>query len=610
MEPADLNPKGRMIMDVKIQSNAQMITRLYFRLLPMQVLLAGIPAINAIVSSLFASNAISTAAISAVGLYAPFSMLASAICMMLQGGAQILCGKYMGSNQVDHTQGVFTMDLLLAGIISAFYIALHVLGVLCGWTGLLAASDPEVRRQLDQYVLGQAIGILPYMIGSQFSTFLSMENQIRRTTVASVIFIGANVVLNYLLVSVWKMESLGLALAASAGLWIFCLAQGTYYLSGKSSMKWNWKLRSGKTTRDIVHYGYSGALTNFWQTLRGILINMMLTAAVGVGVAGVSAYAAVNTFLNLFWAIPFGMMIVSRMLIGVALGEEDRQSLIDVMRNLFRRCVPLMSGIALLLILLAEPLARMYFQESMPEYQMTVMGFRLIPVCMPLSLIELHYVAYHQSVGSRLEVNLLGFLDGVACVAGFTALMIARLGLNSVYIANILNGTVCNLVIIAFAWLRRKAFPRNVAEWMNMPDDFGAPPEARLDLSVRAREDVVMVAQKVQAFCESRGIDQRRSHLAGLCMEEMAGNVVDHGFIKDKKENFVDIRVVDRTVEEDGALILRIKDDCIRFDPASRKDLVDPVDEMKNVGIRMVYSMAREIDYQNILGLNVLTIRV
>ena len=596
-------------MDVKVQSNARMITRLYFRLLPMQVLLAGIPAINAIVSSLFASNAISIAAISAVGLYAPFSMLSSAICMTLQGGAQILCGKYMGRNQVDHTQGVFTMDLLLAGIISAVYILLHVLGVLCGWTGLLA-SDPEVRRQLDQYVLGQALGILPYMIGSQFSTFLSMENQIRRTTVASAIFIGANVVLNYLLVSVWKMESLGLALAASVGLWIFCLAQGTYYLSGKSSMKWNWKQRSGKTTGDIVRFGYSGALTNYWQTLRGILINTMLTAAVGVGVAGVSAYAAVNTFLNLFWAIPFGMMTVSRMLIGVALGEEDRQSLIDVMRNMFRRCVPLMSGIALLLILCAEPLARMYFQESIPEYQMAVMGFRLIPISMPLSLIELHYVAYHQSVGSKLEVNLLGLLDGVVCVAGFTALLISRLGINSVYVANILNGTVCNLVIIAFACLRRKAFPRNVAEWMNLPDDSGAPPDARLDLSVRAREDVVMVAQKVQAFCESRGIDQRRSYLAGLCLEEMAGNVVDHGFIKDKKQNFVDIRVVDRTAEEDGTLILRIKDDCIRFDPASRKDLVDPVDEMKNVGIRMVYSMASQIDYQNILGLNVLTIRV
>ena len=30
----------------------------------------------------------------------------------------------------------------------------------------------------------------------------------------------------------------------------------------------------------------------------------------------------------------------------------------------------------------------------------------------------------------------------------------------------------------------------------------------------------------------------------------------------------------------------------------------------KNVGIRLVYAIAREVEYQNLLGLNVLTIRI
>ena len=35
-----------------------------------------------------------------------------------------------------------------------------------------------------------------------------------------------------------------------------------------------------------------------------------------------------------------------------------------------------------------------------------------------------------------------------------------------------------------------------------------------------------------------------------------------------------------------------------------------PEDITKNIGIRMVYSMTDNIDYQNILGLNVLTLRI
>ena len=89
-------------------------------------------------------------------------------------------------------------------------------------------------------------------------------------------------------------------------------------------------------------------------------------------------------------------------------------------------------------------------------------------------------------------------------------------------------------------------------------------------------------------------------------MEEMAGNVVGHGFLKDNKKHTVETR----TVYKDGSVILRIKDDCIPFDPAERKEIADPDDAAKNIGIRMVYRMAKDIQYQNILGLNVLTIRI
>ena len=57
-------------------------------------------------------------------------------------------------------------------------------------------------------------------------------------------------------------------------------------------------------------------------------------------------------------------------------------------------------------------------------------------------------------------------------------------------------------------------------------------------------------------------------------------------------------------------MILRIKDDCIPFDPAERREMADPDDVTRNIGIRMVYRMAKDIQYQNILGLNVLTIRI
>ena len=162
------------------------------------------------------------------------------------------------------------------------------------------------------------------------------------------------------------------------------------------------------------------------------------------------------------------------------------------------------------------------------------------------------------------------------------------------------------LVIVGYAWLKKKHFPRSMEELMVIPDGFGAEPDARLDLSIRSMEDVVSVSQRVQAFCLERGIDAKRAYVASLSMEEMAANIVDHGFRKDTKKHSVDIRVV----HKDNDIILRIKDDCVHFDPGERAAITDSEDITKNIGIRMVYKIARDVQYQSILGLNVLTIRV
>ena len=57
-------------------------------------------------------------------------------------------------------------------------------------------------------------------------------------------------------------------------------------------------------------------------------------------------------------------------------------------------------------------------------------------------------------------------------------------------------------------------------------------------------------------------------------------------------------------------MILRIRDDCIPFDPYERSTIFDGDDVLKNIGIRLVYAAASEVSYNNILGLNVLTIRI
>jgi anti-sigma regulatory factor (Ser/Thr protein kinase) len=141
---------------------------------------------------------------------------------------------------------------------------------------------------------------------------------------------------------------------------------------------------------------------------------------------------------------------------------------------------------------------------------------------------------------------------------------------------------------------------------MAMPQGFGASDDERIDVSVKSMDEVLTVSEQIVDFCKKNGIDKKKAFYAGLCMEEMAGNIVTHGFAQDNKNHSVDIRVISK----DEKLILRMRDNCSEFDPSKRAEVMESTEDGKNIGIKLVYKIAREVEYQNLLGLNVLTIQI
>ena len=596
--------KGQTQTTAVHASDSRMVTALLFRLLPIQILLASVGTINGIVSGLFAGNFIGEAAMSAIALYSPIRLLMGALTALLFGGSTILCGRYLGRNQQENVQNLFSLDIILAaGAGAVFSLFMIIIGSLDLSTFL--TRDGAVRHAFNQYLLGQAVGALPFFLGRQLSAFLSMRNKVNLPTLASLIMIAVNALLNLLFVTVLHWGVFGIALAYSLGNWAFFAVQAYYFLRKDGSLHFTFRHVVWRDSAQVIIIGLPGAASAIYQSLLGLIVNGLITSYVGS--AGLSAYAASDSILCFFWSIPAGMLAVSRMLLSISYGEEDRQTLTDVMRNMFRCFVPLMCAVSAVIILLAVPLTREFYRDpSAPVYMMTVRGFQILPLSMPLSLICMHFVCYGQISGKQALVHVLSVLDGLVCIAAFTALLIPRYGINGVYIANVLNGVVTLLVIILYAVLKNRRIPRNMEELMVIPGNFGVAENDRMDLTVRSIEEVVTVSEKVRDFCLEKGLDERRASLAGLAMEEMAGNVVSHGFHRDQRSHSVDIRVVFKS----SGLQLRIRDDCIPFDPHERIKRTDPSDPSSNIGIRLVFQIAEDVEYQSILGLNVLTIRI
>ena len=98
-------------MKGQISSDHKLLTGLFFRLLPFQVLLIVISAVNGIVDSLYASNMIGKEAMSAIGLFGPLNHFLYAMTIMFVSGSQMLYGRYLAKDR-EKISGLFTVNIV------------------------------------------------------------------------------------------------------------------------------------------------------------------------------------------------------------------------------------------------------------------------------------------------------------------------------------------------------------------------------------------------------------------------------------------------------------------------------------------------------------------
>ena len=116
-----------MIQTKTQTANARVVSKQMFRLLPTQVVLAAVGAVNGIVSSIYAANFVGVDAMGVVGLYGPVQLLLGAVSLMVSSGSVILYGQYAGQNRQEKGQSVFSLNLALTALLSVLLTALFLL---------------------------------------------------------------------------------------------------------------------------------------------------------------------------------------------------------------------------------------------------------------------------------------------------------------------------------------------------------------------------------------------------------------------------------------------------------------------------------------------------
>ena len=510
-----------------------------------------------------------------------------------------MCGNYMGRGEAKNVDKVYSISLKILTVMS---IILTVVCISC--SGLLAnAFHATEATYVDtkNYIIGLSIGILPMLIMPCLMTFLQMCNKSGLSLLSTIILTALNTIFNLLNVHIFHQGIFGIGLATSLSKYCVVILMLLYFTFNKKMVRFDIKAFDLKMVKDILILGSPASLAGILYSIRNVFINSY--ALKTAGTVAVDALAILTSCGGFLDSINIGVGATFTMLASVFVGEKDSRSLKDLMK------ISVWMGIALCMVriticyLLNERIPIFFGGEG----ELISVATELIILynwSSPFNIVTLTLIGVYQTVGRIRFCNAV-YLSNCILVPLFCCTVLANIfGIRAIWLLYTIAEIVTLAIFYINACIQNKKIVTTVDELIYLGNDFDAT--KRYNISINKIEEVVNVSREIESFCKDNGIDSKRAMLSGLCAEEMAGNIVEHGFKKDKKKNnMIDVLAC---VENDE-VYLRMRDNCVPFDPHTKLKMYTD-DPLKNVGIKMVSKIAKQMNYQTTFGMNVLTIKL
>lgn len=328
--------------------------------------------IYGVVDGLFVSNYAGKAPFTAINLIMPYIMMFGCFGFMLGTGGTALISKTLGMGDKEKANEIFSMLTVVCLVLGVILTAISLL--LLRPVAILMGARGEI---LEYCVLYGSI-VLPattaYILQFSFQSYCVTAEKSNLSLIMTVVSGVCNIGLDFLLVAILKWGLAGAAVATAFSQMLGAAIPLVYFSRKNPSLLRFRKFRfDGKALLRAVTNGASELMSNLSMNIVGMLYNLQLIHYAGED--GVAAYGVIMYVNLVFMAMFIGFAIGTAPLFGYNHGAQNDKEL----KNLFRKSMVVLTvtsvTMAVLAILLAYPLAKIFVGYDQTLMEMTAKGF-------------------------------------------------------------------------------------------------------------------------------------------------------------------------------------------------------------------------------------------
>lgn len=411
--------------------------------------------IYGVVDGIFVSNCVGSDAFAAVNLIMPAIMILGTIGFMMGTGGSALVSKTIGEGDKDKANRYFSMLIYLLAIIGFIFTVFGVIIV----EPMAKLLDADENMLQDCVVYGRTllIFLVPFCLQNAFQSFLIVAEKPTFGLIISIISGVTNMILDFLLIYVFKMGVLGAALATGISQVIGVVVPIVYFASRKNNI-----LQFTKTKFELKPIiqsctnGSSEMLTNLSMSLVNMLFNMQLMKYAGSD--GVVAFGIIMYVGFIFSGTYLGYSIGTAPIIGYHYGAENN----DELKSLLKKSIILIAVTSLVMTGLAELLSKLLasifvsYDEGL--LNLTTNAIRLFSTSYLISGFNIFSSSFFTALNNGFVSAAISFLRTLV----FQVIMIFLLpliwGINGIWLAVTIAELLSLFVCIMFLVKNKKKY--------------------------------------------------------------------------------------------------------------------------------------------------------
>ena len=547
------------------------------------------------VDGIIVSKLINDDAFSAVNLAEPVILFMQALFFLFGIGGAICISIAKGQRDEHKANAVFTLSFLSAVLVSVIVTVLGI--VLIDPITRVLCSDSTLYDYVQHYALFNIYGSL-FMIVVPYLVFIIRTDGMPKFS-ANILLVSniVNLLMDLVYMGVFKMDTSGAAMATVTG-YVVGFIMELYYLLfyKKRTLKFiRLKKSDFKYLGELSTGGIASVINTILLFVKAILLNQIVLGATGAD--GMAVFSVCNftlTFISMFIT---GGSDTMTPIVGLLYGERDYKGIDIVLRKTFV-FVTASCAVIMAVILLFPSLLLQLFSITSPErLAMGIPAVRIFSLCFVFMGICYVTLSYLQATKQKAISVITTFLRGLIITVPLAYVLSGLFGLNGVSLTFVLSEALTAAItfIICFIVSRVKSDKYSGILLHERQTECSALFDASLKPEA---EQAAGISDSIIAFCNDNGITGKTADYAGVLAEETVEHIRNHNL--DKKQPKIDLicRITDEEV------ILSVRDNGEAFDAAT----VDDGEEFTN--LKVINSLADDVDYSRALGLNNMLIKI